>query len=28
MPVVIVQEGGYQIDRLGEMAVCFLRTFA
>jgi acetoin utilization deacetylase AcuC-like enzyme len=28
MPVVIVQEGGYQIDRLGEMAVRFLQQFA
>ena len=26
-PAVIVQEGGYQIDRLGEMAVRFLRAF-
>jgi len=28
LPTVIVQEGGYQIDRLGEMAVRFLRQFA
>jgi acetoin utilization deacetylase AcuC-like enzyme len=27
VPAVVVQEGGYQIDRLGEMAVRFLRTF-
>jgi len=27
LPTVIVQEGGYQIDRLGEMAVLFLRQF-
>jgi acetoin utilization deacetylase AcuC-like enzyme len=27
LPTVIVQEGGYQIDRLGEMAVRFLRAF-
>ena len=28
LPAVIVQEGGYQIDRLGEMAVRFLHQFA
>lgn len=28
VPAVIVQEGGYQIDRLGEMAVRFLAAFA
>jgi acetoin utilization deacetylase AcuC-like enzyme len=28
LSTVIVQEGGYQIDRLGEMAVRFLRPFA
>jgi len=28
LPTVIVQEGGYQIDRLGEMALRFLRPFA
>ncbi|MFZ2360541.1 MAG: histone deacetylase family protein [Anaerolineae bacterium] len=28
VPVVIVQEGGYQIDLLGEIAVRFLRAFA
>lgn len=27
LPTIIVQEGGYQIDRLGEMAVRFLRPF-
>ncbi len=27
LPTVIVQEGGYQIDQLGEMAVRFLRPF-
>jgi acetoin utilization deacetylase AcuC-like enzyme len=27
LPTVIVQEGGYQIERLGEMTVCFLRQF-
>jgi acetoin utilization deacetylase AcuC-like enzyme len=27
LPTVIVQEGGYQIDRLGEMAVRFLQQF-
>ena len=27
LPSVIVQEGGYQIDRLGEMAVRFLKQF-
>lgn len=28
VPAVIVQEGGYQIDRLGELAVRFLAAFA
>ena len=27
LPTVIVQEGGYQLDRLGELAVRFLRAF-
>ncbi len=27
LPTVIVQEGGYQLDRLGESAVCFLQQF-
>ncbi len=28
LPTVVVQEGGYQLDRLGELAVRFLRQFA
>ncbi len=28
LPAIIVQEGGYQIDRLGEMAARFLQAFA
>jgi acetoin utilization deacetylase AcuC-like enzyme len=28
VPTVVVQEGGYQIERLGEMAVRFLRAFS
>ncbi len=27
VPTVIVQEGGYSLDKLGEAAVCFLREF-
>ena len=28
LPTVIVQEGGYQLERLGSYAVTFLREFA
>jgi acetoin utilization deacetylase AcuC-like enzyme len=28
LPTVIVQEGGYDVNRLGEYALCFLRPFA
>jgi len=28
LPAVIVQEGGYQVDRLGEDAAAFLAAFA
>ncbi|MBM3723758.1 MAG: histone deacetylase family protein, partial [Actinobacteria bacterium] len=28
LPTVIVQEGGYDVSRLGEYALCFLRPFA
>ena len=28
MPTVIVQEGGYQLERLGSYAIAFLREFA